>query len=55
MYDVHVPLIWYGWKIARETVTPAVNITDIAPTLSNFLQISYPNAATGDPIEELFK
>lgn len=52
-YDSRIPLIWYGWKIGRGTITREVNITDIAPTLSTFLNISFPNSSTGTPIFEL--
>jgi predicted AlkP superfamily pyrophosphatase or phosphodiesterase len=52
-YDSKIPLIWYGWKISRENITRAVDITDIAPTICTFLNISYPNACTGSPILEL--
>lgn len=54
-YDTHVPLIWYGWKIKRESISSKVDITDIAPTISNLLDISWPNASTGEPIKELIK
>jgi hypothetical protein len=49
-YDAHVPLIWYGWKIKRSTINEMVDMTDIAPTISYFLNISGPNAAVGKPI-----
>lgn len=52
-YDSRIPLVWYGWKVGRGTITREVNITDIAPTLSTFLNISFPNSCTGTPIFEL--
>lgn len=52
-YDTHVPLIFYGWKVGRNTISRPLNITDIAPTIATFLSISFPNACTGDPILEL--
>lgn len=54
-YDTHVPLIFYGWKITRQSIYEPVDITDIAPTLSTFLDIPYPNASQGKPIMQLFK
>ncbi len=54
-YYTHVPLIWYGWKIKKGIITKPVSIIDIAPTISDFLNISYPNASTGKPIEGLIK
>lgn len=50
-YDTHVPLIWYGWKIKRGNVFEKVDITDVAPTISYFLEIASPNATTGQPIQ----
>lgn len=54
-YDARIPLLWYGWKVGRKTVSRQVDITDIAPTISSFLNMSYPNACTGEPIYELFE
>ncbi len=52
-YDVHVPLIWYGWKIKRSKINRQVDMRDIAPTISNFLDIPFPNGCTGEIIYEL--
>ncbi|MBN1253055.1 MAG: alkaline phosphatase family protein, partial [Bacteroidales bacterium] len=52
-YDSHVPLIWYGWKINRGEILKPVNISDIVPTISNFLNLAYPSGSTGKPIENL--
>ena len=49
-YDTHVPLVWYGWKIKRATILDQVDMTDVAPTISYFLNIPSPNAATGKAI-----
>jgi len=54
-YDTHVPLIWYGWKISRASLLRPVSMTDIAPTLSYFLDISWPTASTGEIIMELIR
>lgn len=51
--DNHVPLIWYGWKIKRSTLTRPVKMIDIAPTISYFLDIARPNVSTGEIILEL--
>ena len=54
-YDTHVPLLFYGkgikegFELYRKTA-----IIDIAPTLSSLLQISFPNASTGEVILEVF-
>lgn len=52
-YDIHVPIIWYGWKINSKEIIKPVHISDIAPTISNLLNIAYPTGATGTPIEGL--
>lgn len=52
-YDTHVPLIWYGWKIKRNTITDRILLVDIAPTISNLLDITPPNASVGTPIKDL--
>lgn len=50
-YDTRVPMLWYGWKIeVGETAQPYF-IDDIAPTLSWMLDIPFPNATSGKPIE----
>lgn len=55
-YDTHVPLLFYGKGIKPGSIVRKTTITDIAPTLSLFLNISIPNAAiTGEPIKEIFK
>lgn len=54
-YDSRIPLIWYGWRIGRSTILRPVDITDIAPTISTFLDITYPNACSGNPVLELIR
>jgi predicted AlkP superfamily pyrophosphatase or phosphodiesterase len=49
-YDTHVPLIWYGWKVRRADIFDPVNMIDIAPSISYFLNITSPNATMGKPI-----
>ncbi len=52
-YDTHVPIIWYGWKINTKEILKPVHISDIAPTISDLLNIAYPTGATGTPIQGL--
>jgi arylsulfatase A-like enzyme len=52
-YDTHVPLIFYGWRIKRTSISKAVDMVDIAATLSNLLEISYTNACLGNPIIDI--
>lgn len=53
-YDTHVPLIFYGRGIQAKTTVRHIDITDIAPTLSQILGIQPPNGATGKVIGEIF-
>ena len=53
-YDTHVPLIWYGKNIPKGNTVRKILITDIAPTLSFLLNIPLPDAATGNPVLEIF-
>ena len=52
-YDTHVPLVWYGWKIPRKTIQQPVDMTSIAPTIANFLDILAPNGSYAMPIMDL--
>ena len=52
-YDTHVPLVWYGANVKKGETLRQVSITDIAPTLAHLLGIPVPNAATGQPIQEV--
>jgi predicted AlkP superfamily pyrophosphatase or phosphodiesterase len=52
-YDTHVPLVWYGWKIKRSKISRTIYMEDVAPTISNFLNIPFPNGCTGSVITEL--
>jgi hypothetical protein len=54
-YDSHVPLIFYGMNVNKGEYRGNVEITDIAPTVSNFLKISFPNGSFGKVIEGVFK
>lgn len=50
-YDTHVPLLFFGKGIHHGETYKKTKITDIAPTISALLGISFPNAATGQPLE----
>jgi predicted AlkP superfamily pyrophosphatase or phosphodiesterase len=54
-YDTHVPLYWWGWKVRNGESELAVNITDIAPTVCQFLSIQFTDGCTGKPIEGIIK
>lgn len=54
-YDNHVPLLFYGMNVNKGEHTGYVDITDIAPTVSNFLKIMAPNGSFGQVIPGVFK
>ena len=49
-YDTHVPLLFYGHGIKQGSSLKYVPITDVAPTMSALLDISFPNGASGKPL-----
>lgn len=55
VYDTHIPLIWYGWRIKRQEISDKIEITDIAPTISYLLNMTKPNGCTGKAIKGLLK
>ncbi len=54
-YDTHIPIIFYGFGIKEGSSMRPVNITDIAPSISQLLKVSYPSGCTGQPLPELFE
>ena len=50
-YDTHVPLLFFGKGIKHGQTLQRTDITDIAPTMSALLGISYPDASIGNPLE----
>jgi len=54
-YDTHVPIIFFGAGIKAGSTVRRYEITDIAPTLAMLLRLRLPSAATGKPVEEIFK
>ena len=54
-YDVHVPLVFYGAGIGASVVERSVDMTDVAPTVSDLLGVSHPNACEGHILGEIKK
>ena len=54
-YDTHIPVIFYGNGIKKGSSKEKYEIIDIAPTISNLLQIEFPNGNTGKIISEVLK
>lgn len=55
MYDTHVPNIWYGWHVPQGETAERYDITTIAPTLSQMLNIPIPNGSKGEVLEEMLE
>lgn len=49
-YDTHVPLLIYGGGVSAAKHTEKVDMTSLATTLAQMLQISTPSAAEGEPL-----
>ncbi len=49
-YDTHVPIIFYGGLVRQGSTLEPVHVTDIAPTMSQLLNIAEPNGSIGKPI-----
>ncbi|MFA5405039.1 MAG: alkaline phosphatase PafA [Ignavibacteria bacterium] len=52
-YDIHVPLVWYGYGITKGETSEPIETVDIAPTLSKLLNIDFPSGCVGKPIKEI--
>ncbi len=46
-YDTRVPMLFWGWKLKPGEQSRYATIEDIAPTLSHWLNIPFPNACSG--------
>ena len=54
-YDTSVPVIFAGNGLRPQTIFRKIETVDIALTLSNYLQIKIPSAASGQPLTEVLK
>ncbi|MBP0903468.1 alkaline phosphatase PafA [Mariniflexile gromovii] len=54
-YDTHVPLLFFGKGIKHGATFQKTEITDVAPTMSALLGISFPNGAIGQPLEFVYR
>ena len=52
-YDTHVPALFYGWNIKKGKSFNKKDITQIAPTVSQKIQISLPNSTEANLLEEI--
>ncbi len=49
-YDTHVPMLFYGWHVPKQTVNAPVYIVDIAATVADLIKITEPDACIGIPL-----
>ncbi len=52
-YDTHVPLIFFGWNIKAGETHDRKVITEIAPTIAQKINISFPNATEAQVLTEI--
>ncbi|MEL7832620.1 alkaline phosphatase PafA [Fodinibius sp. Rm-B-1B1-1] len=50
-YDTHVPLIFYGWGVPQGSTTEKTAIPQIAPTVSNMLNIALPSGSEANILQ----
>ncbi len=46
----YAPFMMCGWRIKKQNLKIPFSVVDIAPTISNMLNISYPNSSIGVPL-----
>ncbi len=49
-YDTHVPILFYGWKVPKQTVNTPIYIVDIAATVADLIKITEPSGSMGIPL-----
>jgi predicted AlkP superfamily pyrophosphatase or phosphodiesterase len=54
-YDTHIPLLWFGWNVAKGATAQRYDMTDIAPTIADMLRIQVPNGCIGKTIPGVAK
>jgi len=54
-YDTHVPIIFAGNGLSNKTIFRKVETVDVALTLSNYMKIKPPSAASGQSLYEVLE
>lgn len=54
-YDVHIPLLFFGWHVRNGATNDKTYMTDIAPTIAALLHIQMPSGSVGKVISEIKK
>lgn len=52
-YDTHVPLIFFGWNIKAGETHDRKEITEIAPTIAQKININFPNGTEAEVLTEI--
>lgn len=52
-YDTNVPMLFYGWNVPKGESFDKKYITELAPTLSKMLKITFPNGTESEVLEEV--
>ena len=52
-YDTHVPLIFFGWNVKAGETHERKEITEIAPTIAQKINISFPNGTEAKVLTEI--
>jgi predicted AlkP superfamily pyrophosphatase or phosphodiesterase len=52
-YDTHVAMVFWGKGIKSQKVSREVHTVDIAPTIAQYLGLSYPATVDGKPLREI--
>lgn len=53
--QMHVPLLFYGWKMKPQTLSDAIDMKDVVQTLSNLMDLPMPTGAQGRSITKLLE
>lgn len=53
VYDVHAPLIFFGYNITAGESNKRVHVSDIASTIAIFLKSPFPSGNIGNPLNDL--
>lgn len=52
-YDTHVPILIAGPDIPNQVVNRSVAVSDLAITVTNYMQVRTPSGADGNPLKEV--
>ncbi len=54
-YDTHIPVLFYGQGVQHAEVVRRTSITDMVPTIAMIIGCALPDAATGEPVQEVLR